>query len=397
MKASPIAYFNSNDGTGMFAYGESASIQLSRGINQVQAFIDEHEGNFLIGCVSYDVKNEIFDLQSMNKDAVNFPSLLFWKPSVVYSISEKGIHQVQGHRSKEAEVYLAAFLDKEQEKCAPLGSTFQATISKDEYLEKIKKIQDQIQYGNSYEVNFCQTFTAENCEIEDAEKLYFKLNSITKAPFSVYLSWNEFNVLCGSPERYIQKKGDQLLSQPIKGTAPRHTNVEMDEQLKTTLKNSQKERAENTMIVDLVRNDLARLAKKNSVKVPEFCTIYSFETVHQLISTVSCELKEKTTFTDCLKATFPMGSMTGAPKLRTMEIIEELEDFQRGLYAGSIGYIAPNGDFDFNVVIRSLLYNQTLKTASLSVGGAITIQSNPEEEYEECLVKIQRIMDGLNE
>jgi para-aminobenzoate synthetase component 1 len=151
------------------------------------------------------------------------------------------------------------------------------------------------------------------------------------------------------------------------------------------------------MIVDLVRNDLARLAKKNSVKVPEFCTIYSFETVHQLISTVSCELKEKTTFTDCLKATFPMGSMTGAPKLRTMEIIEELEDFQRGLYAGSIGYIAPNGDFDFNVVIRSLLYNQTLKTASLSVGGAITIQSNPEEEYEECLVKIQRIMDGLNE
>ncbi len=397
MKASPIAYFNSNNGTGMFAYGEFASIELSKGIDQVQAFIDEHKGNYLIGCVSYDVKNEIFDLQSMNNDAINFPSLLFWKPLVVYSITEKGIHQVQGNRSKEAEVTLAEFLAKEQEKCVPLGSVFQATISKDEYLEKINKIQEQIQYGNSYEVNFCQTFLAENCAIEDPEQLYFKLNAITKAPFSVYLSWNEFNVLCGSPERYIQKKGNQLRSQPIKGTAPRHTNEQLDKELINTLQTSSKERAENTMIVDLVRNDLARIAQKDSVEVTEFCGVHSFATVHQLISTVTCELKENTTFTDCLKATFPMGSMTGAPKLRTMEIIEELENFQRGLYSGSIGYIAPNGDFDFNVVIRSLLYNQTLKTASLSVGGAITIQSNPEEEYEECLVKIQRIMDGLNE
>jgi para-aminobenzoate synthetase component 1 len=245
-------------------------------------------------------------------------------------------------------------------------------------------------------VNFCQTYNTENCIVEDAEKIYFKLNAITQAPFSAYISWNEFKVMCGSPERYIQKKDTQLLSQPIKGTAPRNKDVKIDNALLEDLKNSKKERAENTMIVDLVRNDLARIAKKNSVEVSEFCGIHSFKTVHQMISTVRCELIENTTFTDCLKATFPMGSMTGAPKLRTMEIIEEMEDFKRGLYAGSIGLIKPNGDFDFNVVIRSLIYNEKSQAASLSVGSAITIQSDAKAEYEECLVKIERILEGIN-
>ena len=397
MDVAPIAYFNSNDGTGMFAYGKESYIELSKGLADVQLFIDQHAGNYVFGCLSYDLKNELYDLESTNTDEVNFPTLLFWKPLVVYAITKKGILQVQGNRSKEAESHLYAFLAKETSDCDPLTSVFEPRISKEQYLENVLKIQEQIQYGNSYEVNFCQTFTAVNCEIEDAEQLYFNLNTITKAPFSAYIAWNEFNVLCGSPERYIQKKGKQLLSQPIKGTAPRNADEELDKALINTLQTSTKERAENTMIVDLVRNDLARIAQKDSVEVTEFCGVHSFATVHQLISTVTCELKENTSFTDCLKATFPMGSMTGAPKLRTMEIIEKHENFKRGLYAGSIGYIAPNGDFDFNVVIRSLLYNQTLKTASLSVGGAITIQSNPEEEYEECLVKIQRIMDGLNE
>lgn len=397
MDVAPIAYFNSNDGTGMFAYGKESYIELSKGLADVQSFIDQHAGNYVFGCISYDLKNELFDLESNNTDEVNFPTLLFWKPLVVYAITKKGILQVQGNRSKEAESHLYAFLGKETSDCAPLTSVFEPRISKEQYLENVLKIQEQIQYGNSYEVNFCQTFTAENCEIEDAEQLYFKLNTITKAPFSAYIAWEEFNVLCGSPERYIQKKGNQLRSQPIKGTAPRHADEELDKALINNLQTSSKERAENTMIVDLVRNDLARIAQKDSVEVTEFCGVHSFETVHQLISTVTCELKENTSFIDCLKATFPMGSMTGAPKLRTMEIIEKHENFKRGLYAGSIGYIAPNGDFDFNVVIRSLLYNQKSKTASLSVGGAITIQSNPEEEYQECLVKIQRIMNGLHE
>lgn len=397
MDVAPIAYFNSNDGTGMFAYGKESYIELSKGLSDVQSFIDQHAGNYVFGCLSYDLKNELYDLESTNTDEVNFPSLLFWKPLVVYAITKKGILQVQGNRSKEAESHLYAFLGKETSDCAPLTSVFEPRISKEQYLENVLKIQEQIQYGNSYEVNFCQTFTAENCEIEDAEQLYFKLNTITKAPFSAYIAWEEFNVLCGSPERYIQKKGNQLRSQPIKGTAPRHADEELDKALINNLQTSSKERAENTMIVDLVRNDLARIAQKDSVEVTEFCGVHSFATVHQLISTVTCELKENTSFTDCLKATFPMGSMTGAPKLRTMEIIEKHENFKRGLYAGSIGYIAPNGDFDFNVVIRSLLYNQKFKTASLSVGGAITIQSNPEEEYQECLVKIQRIMNGLHE
>ena len=151
------------------------------------------------------------------------------------------------------------------------------------------------------------------------------------------------------------------------------------------------------MIVDLVRNDLSRVAAVNSVRVDELCEIYSFETVHQMISSISCDLKEGVNFTEILKATFPMGSMTGAPKLRAMELIEELESFKRGLYSGSIGYITPSGDFDFNVVIRTLLYNQKERYLSCSVGGAITIQSDPEKEYQECLVKVKRIMDGINE
>ena len=195
----------------------------------------------------------------------------------------------------------------------------------------------------------------------------------------------------------MKKTGDKLMTQPIKGTAKRHTDKAEDELLKQALMADPKERAENVMIVDLVRNDLSKVATKNSVFVDELCGIYSFETVHQMVSTVSCQLKENTTIKEILRATFPMGSMTGAPKVSAMQLIEEFEDFKRGIYSGSIGYIDPQGDFDFNVVIRSLFYNKAKKTMTCDVGGAITIQSDPEKEYEECLTKVKRILDGMNE
>ena len=203
-------------------------------------------------------------------------------------------------------------------------------------------------------------------------------------------------MFCGSPERYIEKKDGRLRSQPIKGTAPRSNDPETDKQLKESLQQNEKERAENIMIVDLVRNDLSKIAQAKSVKVDELCQVYSFENVHQMISTISCIPKEDASFTDIIRATFPMGSMTGAPKLKAMEIIEQSEDFKRGLYSGSMGYISPNGDFDFNVVIRSLLFNELTKYLSCAVGGAITIQSIPEDEYQECLTKVKRILDGLH-
>jgi para-aminobenzoate synthetase component 1 len=273
---------------------------------------------------------------------------------------------------------------------------FNSRISKEEYLDKVVAIKNHIQEGNIYELNFCQEYFADNVEIKDSIETYFKLNTITKAPYSAFLQVDDFSVFCGSPERFLKKTERTLISQPIKGTAPRGFTAEKDEQLRSALADDPKERAENIMIVDLVRNDLSRLAAKNSVKVDELCKIYSFETVHQMISTISCEIEQDVNFTDILKATFPMGSMTGAPKLRSMELIESFESFKRGLYSGSLGYIAPNGDFDFNVIIRAVLYNQKSRYLSCAVGSAITIKSDPEMEYEECMVKVKRIMDGIN-
>jgi len=202
-------------------------------------------------------------------------------------------------------------------------------------------------------------------------------------------------LFCASPERFIQKKGNRIFSQPIKGTAPRGKDAIEDEVLVKLLKNDPKEKAENIMIVDLVRNDLSKIARKGSVQVDELCAVKSFATVHQLISTVSCDLKT-INFLDILYALFPMGSMTGAPKKRALELIDELEDFNRGLYSGSIGYMDPNGDFDMNVIIRSLVYNSISKRISCGVGSAITISSDAEKEYAECLVKIEKLRNVIS-
>jgi para-aminobenzoate synthetase component 1 len=258
-------------------------------------------------------------------------------------------------------------------------------------------LKKEIQRGNIYEINYCQEFFAEHVELKDNIDTYFKLNQLTKAPYSTFLNVANFSVFSGSPERFISRKGNKLISSPIKGTRKRGKNKTDDENYKKELLQDKKERSENVMIVDLVRNDLSKIATPGSVKVDELFGIYTFETVHQMISTISCELKKGLTFTDILKATFPMGSMTGAPKIRAMKLIEKHEDFRRGIYSGSIGYIKPNGDFDLNVIIRTLIYNKDKKYLSCPVGSAITSNSNPESEYQECLVKVQGILDGMNE
>jgi len=392
----PIAYLNSNDGSSILAFGkkESLVIKDKNSLLQLSEFLKDNSSNYIFGALNYNIKNEVEEIISSNRDETDFPQLIFFVPSCVVKIDHENFEFLQGEKSAKNFEFLNYFLEEETDRnFHDLKIEWRSRTKKENYIQNVTNIKELIRQGEVYEMNYCQEFFAENCVIDYPLDFYFKLNEITKAPFSAYFQFDEYTVFCGSPERFLKKEGKKLISQPIKGTARRSEDNKLDEQLKNELKNNPKERAENIMIVDLVRNDLSKVAEKNSVQVEELCEIYSFETVHQMISTVVCEVNDAFSFVDILKATFPMGSMTGAPKLRAMEIIDELEDFSRGIYSGSIGYISPNGDFDFNVVIRSMIYNSKKKYISCPVGGAITLDSNPEQEYQECQTKISRILD----
>jgi para-aminobenzoate synthetase component 1 len=395
----PSAYLNSNDGSGMLAFGEKASFQWDeqQTLESLQVFIDKHKGQYIFGFLSYELKDAIFPLKSHNPNTMQLPMAYFWVPEYVVKQQKENLHFLQGEKNFEIFEYVSTFLEEETDQnFHPHSFSFKSNLDKSEYIERVNVLKNHIQRGDIYEANFCQEFVAENVDIPYTLDMYFKLNLITQAPFSVYLETEDYLICCGSPERFLQRKGDKLVSQPIKGTASRSTDPTEDKRLAEALKVDPKEKAENVMIVDLVRNDLSQVAVPGTVHVDELCEVYTYETVHQMISTISCEVQKDASFTDIIKATFPMGSMTGAPKLRAMQLIEEQEGFSRGLYSGSIGYIAPNGDFDFNVVIRTLLYNKLNKRLSCSVGSAITSLSDPEKEYKECEVKIRRILDGMN-
>lgn len=254
------------------------------------------------------------------------------------------------------------------------------------YLEKFKHIQAQIQRGNYYETNFCMGFTGQgklHAPLED----FKRLNEKTEAPYAVYYSDSNIHLLCSSPELFVKREGNTLTSSPIKGTIKRGSTVEEDVVNQANLLNSEKERSENIMIVDLVRNDLSRIATKNSVRVEALCALHSFKNLHHLISDVSCDIAPTTSFTTIMKALFPMGSMTGAPKISSVMDMEKMEQRSRGLYSGTFGYILPNGDFSFNVIIRSAIHNRHTATTYVNVGSAITRAAVGEQEYEECFLK----------
>ena len=343
------------------------------------------------GYLSYDLKNEFENLPSQNIDELEFPEIHFFIPKTLFKIEKDTISLVYGDISLLSNVK-EAFLTNKEAQTIPIKLT--PRITEEEYISKIKSVKEHIQQGDIYEMNFCYELFNENVEMDPFET-YTKLNELTNAPFSCFGNFNNKYILSASPERYIRKTGQQIISQPIKGTISRGANEIEDLKQIENLKNNQKERSENIMIVDLVRNDLSKVAAKNSVEVEELCGIYTFETVHQMISTVSATLKPQITFLDILKATFPMGSMTGAPKIRAMELIEEYESTKRGVYSGCVGYVKPNGDFDFNVIIRTLLYNSKKKYLSCMVGGAITSKSNEKEEYQETLLKAKAILQAL--
>jgi para-aminobenzoate synthetase component 1 len=393
-----ICFLNSNDGTGILSFGIQNEFMLNEGqaLDQLQHYIDQNKGSYLFGSLAYDLKNSFEQLRSQHSDQLAYPLAHFWVPKFVIKLEKEKFEYLQGEQDEASFQFLDYFMEEEiDHNFHSFPYRFEARTSKERYISQVEKLKTYIQRGDIYEVNYCQEFFAENVELDFPLDTYFKLNHITKAPFSTFLQTDKHAIFCGSPERYMKKTGDRLLSQPIKGTAPRGIDSQADDALKQHLQNDPKERSENIMIVDLVRNDLSRVAKKGSVHVSELCGIHTFETVHQMISTIECEVEKEVTFLDILNASFPMGSMTGAPKVEAMKIIDETEDFNRGIYSGSIGYITPSGDFDFNVVIRSLIYNREKKYLSCAVGGAITILSDPEKEYEECQTKIQKILNGM--
>jgi para-aminobenzoate synthetase component 1 len=352
--------------------------------------------DWLFGYLSYDLKNDVEQLQSNNYDGLDFPDMYFFQPKKLFLL-----------KGNQLEIKYLNMCDDEVEDDFEAINNFvlnsdvtsstvvvQQRITKQNYLEKVAKLLEHIHHGDIYEANFCMEFFAENAIINPLEK-FLKLNAISQAPFTVFFKNNKQFLLSASPERYLKKEDKNLISQPIKGTAKRFLDPIEDEKSKNNLAQDPKERAENIMITDLVRNDLSRTAQKGTVVVKELCGIYSFLQVHQMISTITSKMDPQYSAVDALRTTFPMGSMTGAPKLSAVKIIEELEETKRGLYSGAVGYFSPNGDFDFNVVIRSILYNQENQYVSFSVGSAITSLAIPENEYEECLLKAKAMLEVL--
>jgi len=357
--------------------------------DQLKSFYSLHK-QWVFGFFSYDLKNEIEDLQSNNSDHLNFPDLYFFVPKYLIAFKNGKAEVLIGAESILAEIDSFQYQTEIQSK----KITLTQRLSKDQYIQKVEALRDHIIRGDIYEVNFCQEFFAENIEI-DPVQTFEVLNQVSPTPFAGYFKVQGKYILSATPERFMCKRGSKLTSQPIKGTAKRSLDPSEDEATKSQLRNDIKEQAENVMIVDLVRHDLTKSAVKGSVKVDELFGIYSFPQVHQMISTISCELNPAIHFIDAIKNAFPMGSMTGAPKVKAMKLIEECEVTKRGIYSGSFGCISPDGDFDFNVVIRSILYNAESSYLSFQVGGAITYQSNAILEYEECLLKASAILKVL--
>ena len=339
--------------------------------------------DMVIGYFSYDTKNLLENLKSRNEDSIEFPKFHFVIPEIVALVNDDGIECFSHGRKLDT---------TEKAKHSPTSLTDSGTrVSKDDYVTVVEKLREYIQRGDIYEVNYCVEHKIENVTLAPF-RLYQELQEISPAPFSCYVADDGKYLMSSSPERFVMKRGNKIVSQPMKGTNRRTSD---NERQKEALRNDSKEVAENVMITDLVRNDLAKSAKKGSVKVDELCGVYEFEHVNQMISTVSAELREDVHPLDAILNAFPMGSMTGAPKISAMELIDHYENFSRGLYSGAVGYFTPDLDFDFNVIIRSILYNEEKKVVTFPTGSAITINSDPEKEYEECMLKAEAMKKVL--
>jgi para-aminobenzoate synthetase component 1 len=362
-------------------------------LDQLQQFIREGTG-WLFGHLGYDLKNEIENLNSLHPDQIRFPALHFFEPEIVIRFNEKEMIVEAGNPAGIFSEIMAAEIPVSGQRDR---INVRNRVTRKEYLEIIERLREHILRGDCYEINFCQEFYAEQAVI-DPVAVYHQLSRISPSPFSALYKMGDRWLICSSPERFLKKEGKKIISQPMKGTSRRDiADAEKDKKSKDELHYSEKDRSENVMVVDLVRNDLAKVCREGTVKVDELYGVYSFPQVHQMVSTVSGELKENISFPEIIHAAFPMGSMTGAPKKRVMELIEAVEKTKRGIFSGALGYISPGGDFDLNVVIRSILYNAGTKYLSFQAGSGITFYSDPGKEWEECMMKAEAMKRALRE
>lgn len=350
---------------------------------------------WLFGHINYELKKETENVSAEKQSRIEFPDVFFFVPEIILKLSGNTVTIISSSENDDVVFEKINNYKPLKENYNLHQPQIKSAYSKEEYVEIINRLKAHILRGDCYEINFCMEFFAENVLL-NAAVVHEKLVTLSPTPFSCFYKLDEKYLLCASPERYIKKSGTKILSQPIKGTITRALdNREHDETLKKELQSSAKDRSENVMIVDLVRNDLARICKKGTVQVEELFGVYSFAQVHQMISTISGEVDPHINFADVLKATFPMGSMTGAPKKRVLELIDEYEKIARNIFSGCVGYISPSNDFDFNVVIRSIMYNKKEKAISFMAGSGITFYSNPENEYEECFLKAKAMEQAL--
>lgn len=345
--------------------------------------------DWLFGHFGYDLKNEIEQLTSSHTDYIGFPDIFLFQPEIVIHPDENGI-SICSIAEQPSFIYdniCSTALTNTSHDTRP---DIQLRTTKWQYIDTIEKLRNHISRGDCYEINYCMEFFAEEAVI-DPLHVYEQLIKISPNPFASFYKLNDKYLLCASPERYIKKTGSKIISQPIKGTIKRNNEPEKDLLNKEQLQKSTKDRSENVMVVDLVRNDLSKICKDGTVKVEELFGIYTFPQLHQMISTVSGELQDDVDLADIIKATFPMGSMTGAPKRSVLQLIEKYEHTKRGIFSGAVGYINPQEDFDFNVVIRSIMYNASGQYLGYQVGSGITFYSDAAAEYEECMLKAKAI------
>ena len=348
----------------------------------------------LCGILSYDLKNQVEELTSTNPDLIAFPLMYFFRPEIhlTFGPGTFTVSSTSDNCRETIERILAVIPDKHFETRV---LEIKQRVSRPDYIAAVNGIREEIRNGEIYEMNYCLEFYAQDPDLSPIP-VFLALNRMSPMPFGGFIKVRDKYLVCASPERFLRKAGQVLISQPIKGTIRRGMSPAEDEQLRRQLSRDEKEIAENMMIMDLVRNDLGKSSVTGTVKVEEMFGIYGFRQVYQMMTTVTGLIRPDCHPVDAIKNAFPMGSMTGAPKIRAMELIDRYESTRRGLYSGSMGYLKANGDFDFNVVIRSLQYNGATGYLSFMVGSAITYDSNPEQEYEECLLKAQAIRQVLH-
>src|SRR5690606_5744547 len=329
------------------AVGATASF-ASEGENtfaSLRQFLDRYPNTWVPGYLGYDLKNELEDLDSQHPNRTGVPNACFFVPDYTLLIGQFNA-EIKGRDPQRIVDQIHA--TRTVEESPGFEGRLKYRMNKSAYFTAFADLQRHICQGDVYEVNLCQEFYAEQANLNPLAA-YRRLNEVSPTPFSCFFKFGHHYILSASPERFLSKNGNTLLSQPSKGTTPRGKDAIEDEQIKATLATSPKEISENIMIVDLVRNDLTQSAAPGTVRAEQLLQIHSFKQVHQLVSTVTCEIRPGVDAVETLQNTFPPGSMTGAPKISAMKLIDRYENSRRGVYSGALGYFSPQGNYDFSV------------------------------------------------